>query len=44
VLKAANHEVISQSETYASDSARDNGVARVRSNAPGADIKDEAGA
>lgn len=44
VLKAANHEVIGQSEMYSSEAARDNGIASVKSNAPGADTKDEAGA
>lgn len=43
VLKAANHEVIGQSEMYASEAARDNAIASVKSNAPGADTKDVTG-
>ncbi len=40
VLKALNHEIIGKSETYSSESARDNGIASVTSNAPSASIVD----
>lgn len=36
VLKAANGEIIGTSETYSSTTARDNGIAWVKVNAPGA--------
>lgn len=39
-LKASNGQVIGTSETYSSDSARDNGIASVAKNAPGARIDD----
>ena len=39
-LKAANGKVIGRSEMYASAAARDNGIASVKSNAPGATTKD----
>jgi hypothetical protein len=39
-LKAGNGQVIGRSEMYASVAARDNGIASVKTNAPGADIKD----
>jgi uncharacterized protein len=39
-LKAANGEVIGKSETYTTSSARDNGIASVKTNAPGATIED----
>lgn len=40
VLKAANGEPIGRSETYSSNSAMENGVASVKSNAPGAALED----
>jgi uncharacterized protein len=43
VLKAANHEVIGQSEMYESESARDRGIQSVKTNAPAADTKDQTG-
>ncbi len=41
VLKAGNHQVIGKSESYESDSACDNGIQSVMSNAPGASIDDQ---
>lgn len=40
VLKAANHQVIGQSEMYESESARDTGIASVKNNGPTAELKD----
>jgi uncharacterized protein len=40
VLKAGNHEIIGTSEMYSSEAARDNGIASVKSNAPGAKVVD----
>ena len=40
VLKAANGETIGQSETYSSNAAMENGIAAVKSNAPGAAVED----
>ena len=40
-LKAANHQVIGTSQTYTTTSARDNGIASVKENAPKAPIQDE---
>ncbi len=40
VLKAANEEIIGKSEMYSSDAARENGIASVKTNAPGAIVKD----
>ena len=40
VLKAANHQVIGQSEMYSSDSARDNGITSVQTTAPSARVDD----
>lgn len=40
VLKAANGQVIGKSEIYSSKAAMENGIASVKSNAPGATIKD----
>jgi hypothetical protein len=37
-LKAANHQVIGTSQSYASASGRDNGIESVKKNAPAADI------
>lgn len=39
-LKASNGQVIGTSEMYESDQARVNGIASVKTNAPGADIED----
>ena len=39
-LKATNGQVIGRSEMYASAASRENGIASVKTNAPGADIKD----
>lgn len=39
-LKASNGQVIGSSEMYSSASAMENGVASVKSNAPGADVED----
>ncbi len=39
-LKAANGQTIGRSEMYSSVAARDNGIASVKTNAPGADTKD----
>lgn len=41
-LKAGNHQVIGQSQMYASASARDGGIASVQSNASGAVLDDQA--
>ena len=41
VLKAANHQVIGNSEMYSSESARDNGIASVKANGPTTTIKDQ---
>ena len=40
-LKAANHQVIGQSEMYSSASARDGGIASVKANAAGAALDDQ---
>jgi uncharacterized protein YegP (UPF0339 family) len=40
-LKAANHEIIGTSETYSSTAARENGIASVKTNAPGAVVDDQ---
>lgn len=39
-LKASNGQVIGASEMYSSTSAMENGIASVKSNAPGADVDD----
>lgn len=39
-LKAGNGQVIGQSEMYTSEAARDNGIASVKSSAPGATVAD----
>jgi len=39
-LKAGNGQVIGRSEMYSSEASRANGIASVKTNAPGADIKD----
>ncbi|WP_101068651.1 YegP family protein [Roseovarius salinarum] len=40
-LKAGNGQVIGTSETYSSDSARDNGIESVKANAPDAGLDDQ---
>lgn len=40
VLKAGNGEQIGRSETYSSDSAMENGIESVKTNAPGAKIEE----
>jgi uncharacterized protein YegP (UPF0339 family) len=44
VLKAANGEIIGQSEMYTAEAGRENGIASVKTNAPGATFKDVSGA
>jgi uncharacterized protein len=39
-LKAANHEVIGDSQMYESESARENGIESVMTNAPTAEVDD----
>jgi uncharacterized protein len=41
VLKAGNHQVIAQSQMYASEKARDNGIDSCKTNAPGAAVDDQ---
>lgn len=40
VLKAANHQVIGQSEMYKSNSAMENGIESVKKNGPDSDVDD----
>ncbi|MBP7451972.1 MAG: YegP family protein [Ottowia sp.] len=40
-LKAGNGQVIGQSQMYSSESARDNGIQSVITNAPGASVDDQ---
>ena len=40
-LKGGNGEIIGTSETYSSDSARERGIAAVKSHAPGAAVDDQ---
>lgn len=40
VLKAANHQIIGQSQLYESEASRDNGVESVKKNAPDAKLED----
>lgn len=40
VLKAANHQVIGQSQLYESEASRDNGIESVKKNAPDAETVD----
>ncbi len=40
VLKAANHQVIGQSQMYESEAGRDNGIESVKKNAPDAEVVD----
>ena len=44
VLKAANHQIIGNSEMYESDAARENGIASVKTNGPTTTIKDDSAA
>jgi uncharacterized protein len=41
VLKAGNHQVIGQSQMYASEKARDGGIDSCKNNAPGAPVDDQ---
>lgn len=41
VLKAGNHKVIGQSQTYESEKGRDNGIESVKKNVPEATIEDQ---
>ena len=41
VLKAGNHQVIGQSQMYASEKARDGGIDSCKNNAPGAKVDDQ---
>lgn len=41
VLKAGNGQIIGTSEMYSSDASRENGIASVMKNAPGAEVVDE---
>lgn len=43
VLKAANHQVIGQSQQYKSVSGRDNGIESVKKNGPAAEVDDQTG-
>lgn len=40
VLKAANHQVIGQSQQYESEAGRENGIESVKKNAPEAEVID----
>jgi uncharacterized protein YegP (UPF0339 family) len=40
VLKAANHQIIGNSQMYASDSSRDAGIESVKANGPTKTVKD----
>ncbi|MBS0647543.1 MAG: YegP family protein [Verrucomicrobia bacterium] len=40
-LKASNGQVIGKSQMYESEASRDNGIASVKSNAPGATVVEE---
>lgn len=40
VLKAANHQVIGQSQMYESEASRDNGIESVQKNAPDASVNE----
>lgn len=40
VLKAANHQIIGQSQLYASEASRDNGIESVKKNGPTTTVKD----
>ena len=41
VLKAGNHQVIGNSQMYASESSRDNGIASCKTNGPTAAVDDQ---
>lgn len=41
VMKAGNGQIIGTSEMYSSEASRENGVASVMKNAPGAEVVDE---
>lgn len=41
-LKAANHEIIGTSESYSTETARDNGIKSVKENAPTAELLEKA--
>jgi uncharacterized protein len=41
VIKAANHQVIAQSQMYSSESARDGGIESCKTNAPNAVVDDQ---
>lgn len=41
VLKAANHQVIGNSQMYASEKSRDNGIESCTAHAPGATLDDQ---
>jgi uncharacterized protein len=41
VLKAGNHQVIGQSQMYASEKARDGGIDSCKNNAPSAPVDDQ---
>lgn len=40
VLKAANHQIIGQSQMYESEASRDNGIESVKKNAPDAKVEE----
>ncbi len=40
VLKAANHQVIGQSQMYSSENSRNEGIASVKANGPSTDVRD----
>jgi uncharacterized protein YegP (UPF0339 family) len=40
VLKAANGQIIGQSETYSGEAAMENGIASVKNHAPAAELQD----
>ena len=40
-LKAGNHQVIGQSQMYAAEKSRDNGIDSCKTNAPGAVVDDQ---
>jgi uncharacterized protein len=42
-LKAGNGQVVGMSQMYSSESARDNGIASCKTNAPGAAVDDQTG-
>lgn len=44
VLKAANHQVIGQSQLYESKASMENGIESVKKNAPDATVDDQTGA